>query len=361
LSCVHINTESHNINALCEAHLFVACLQDCSGMQRVGRRIGLPRPQGRISVLRCVIVWRHVILVALLTVIICSAWQISLNLPPARQARAFVGSEKQSKEEHAMVRQPTADGQRHPSAVDHLRTLLTAEVSSAEDWGATTPPIGQQCLDANQHLVGGTTANEKPDGATSNSLHNVRCHWYPAPGRHLQCCCEGSFQDSKLPSANRQTNVTHLGLRCLPSFIIVGAQKSGTTALFAQLLNHTAVSVLAPRRKEIHYFDSSLKLGLQYYLYHLVDSLQAVNTWVEPPTNRDSNPFPSWTVSELQSFASATGNTFRIMRFVATHLTGETTPSYVLGRDTMRHIRNMLPTARLIFLMRNPVDRTYSE
>ncbi len=43
-------------------------------------------------------------------------------------------------------------------------------------------------------------------------------------------------------------------LRGLPDFIIVGAQKAGTTAFYSYLIQHP--TVLPALKKEIHFFDN---------------------------------------------------------------------------------------------------------
>ena len=55
-------------------------------------------------------------------------------------------------------------------------------------------------------------------------------------------------------------------LRGLPSALIIGAQKSGTTSLFNYLVRHP--DVLAPFAKEIHYFDLHYDRGLRWYRGH---------------------------------------------------------------------------------------------
>ncbi|HVD33452.1 MAG TPA: hypothetical protein VNC19_07735, partial [Gemmatimonadales bacterium] len=52
-------------------------------------------------------------------------------------------------------------------------------------------------------------------------------------------------------------------LRGLPSALIIGAQRSGTTSLFNYLVQHP--DVLPPLGKEIHYFDFLYDRGLRYY------------------------------------------------------------------------------------------------
>ena len=53
------------------------------------------------------------------------------------------------------------------------------------------------------------------------------------------------------------------GGRPLPDFLIIGAQKAGTTSLHAYLTQHT--SVVAPVTKEVHFFDHEYQRGSGWY------------------------------------------------------------------------------------------------
>ena len=69
----------------------------------------------------------------------------------------------------------------------------------------------------------------------------LSCRIMPAPPEVLgnQCCCwlgEGAFS-------------------CLPSVVVVGAQKAGTTALFSMLAQHPWVGIT--RFKEMHFFNKA--------------------------------------------------------------------------------------------------------
>jgi hypothetical protein len=101
----------------------------------------------------------------------------------------------------------------------------------------------------------------------------------------------------------------------LPNFVIIGAQKSGTTSLYAYLRAHPDV-FLAPG-KEIHYFDSHLDEGLDWY---------------------------------KAKFAGAT--TERTI--------GEATPNYMYFGEGLNRMAEVIPEARLVAILRNPVDRAYS-
>lgn len=102
----------------------------------------------------------------------------------------------------------------------------------------------------------------------------------------------------------------------LPTFLILGTQKGGTTSLWDYLSRHPAVS--ATYNKEIHFFDLNYSRGLDWYLAH----------------------FPS-------SRSTPT-------------VTGEASPYYMFHPHAPGRIANTVPDARLIVLLRNPVDRAYS-
>ncbi|MEM1042736.1 MAG: sulfotransferase domain-containing protein [Bacteroidota bacterium] len=107
--------------------------------------------------------------------------------------------------------------------------------------------------------------------------------------------------------------------RVLPDFLLIGAQKAGTTSLYHYLTQHPRV--LPVHRKEVHYFDIGYRRGLGWY----------------------RSFFP--TAREVQREAA---------------LTGEASPYYLFHPQVPARIRQDLPDAKLIVLMRNPVDRAYS-
>jgi len=55
-------------------------------------------------------------------------------------------------------------------------------------------------------------------------------------------------------------------LRARPDFVILGAQRGGTTSLYTWLSSHPQVSPAI--RKEIHYFDNHYDLGPRWYRWH---------------------------------------------------------------------------------------------
>jgi hypothetical protein len=111
---------------------------------------------------------------------------------------------------------------------------------------------------------------------------------------------------------------------CLPSFIVAGAQKSGTTALAVLLDAHPSISMSAV--KEPHFFDDPKRYAMG------IHKLYAEMFPEIPVTTRQPN------------FISA-----------------EATPFYIASREVCARIALHLPHVRLVVLLRDPVERAYSE
>jgi hypothetical protein len=105
------------------------------------------------------------------------------------------------------------------------------------------------------------------------------------------------------------------GNRPLPSFLIIGAAKAGTTSLHEHLCQHPRVA--APRAKEIHYFDFSYRRGSGWYRAH----------------------FPRAAEGEIS---------------------GEATPYYLFHPAVPERVAGDLPGVKLIALLRDPIDRAFS-
>jgi hypothetical protein len=106
----------------------------------------------------------------------------------------------------------------------------------------------------------------------------------------------------------------------LPSFLIIGAARCGTTSLFVQLQQHPDVYLPPSKRPEPHFFlkEDEYRKGLRYY----------------------SNRFFTWWNGESAA--------------------GEASTSYIYQDYVPGRIHKHLPEVRLILLLRNPVDRAYS-
>jgi hypothetical protein len=107
-------------------------------------------------------------------------------------------------------------------------------------------------------------------------------------------------------------------VRPLPDFLILGAQKAGTTALYAYLRRHPRIT--GPSWKEVSYFDRHYARG------------------------------EGWYRGNFPNLARTRGK-----------LVGEASPSYVFHPLGPERVRALVPEARLIVLVRDPVDRAYSQ
>lgn len=106
--------------------------------------------------------------------------------------------------------------------------------------------------------------------------------------------------------------------RILPNVILGGVQKSGTTSAHWTLDSHPEI-FLPPRPQELHYFDDEANYarGIDWYAKH----------------------FRDWNGQKVVA---------------------QTSPLYIYLPEVPGRIHAALGDARLVFLLRNPVDRAHS-
>jgi hypothetical protein len=102
----------------------------------------------------------------------------------------------------------------------------------------------------------------------------------------------------------------------MPDFLIIGAQKCGTTSLYYYLTQHP--DIVPATQKEVHFFDLNFHKGIEWY--------QA--------------QFPLKTNPQ--------------------QLTGESSPYYVFHPCVPRRIYQLFPNIKLIVLLRDPITRAWS-
>ena len=114
-------------------------------------------------------------------------------------------------------------------------------------------------------------------------------------------------------------------VRYLPEFIIIGAQKSGTTSLFDYLSQHP--NLIPSYNKEVHFFDGGLNphvdnfnKGLAWYLTHFPLKLELTNN--------------------KKAF--------------------EASPLYLFNPLVPKRISESIPNVKLIAVLRNPTERAIS-
>jgi hypothetical protein len=104
----------------------------------------------------------------------------------------------------------------------------------------------------------------------------------------------------------------------LPTFVIIGAPRSGTTSLAYSLSQHPEVFVTM-QVKELHFFDTNFDRGLDWY---------------------------------REQFSGPDAD--------AAKAAGEATPTYMYDEEAMSRMAETVPDAKLVAILRNPVDRAYS-
>ncbi len=119
----------------------------------------------------------------------------------------------------------------------------------------------------------------------------------------------------------------------LPNFIVVGAAKAGTTALYWYLSEHPSIAM------------SSVK-ETNYFAYGLDES--GALLYGDPDLHR----FPITTLAEYEALFAGADAGMAI---------GEASPIYLECPEAAGRIRHQLPDARIICGLRDPVDRAYSD
>ena len=112
--------------------------------------------------------------------------------------------------------------------------------------------------------------------------------------------------------------------RVLPDFVIIGVHKGGTTSLYDYLAAHP--QVVPAFEKEVHYFDSRYD-------------------------------------GDEASYRMSFPNTARMAAVARRHgqaITGEASPYYISHPHIPARVKAMVPDARLVLVLRDPVDRAIS-
>lgn len=102
----------------------------------------------------------------------------------------------------------------------------------------------------------------------------------------------------------------------LPDFIVIGAKRAGTSALFAMLRQHPEIHT--GEWKEVHFFDHYYEKG------------------------------PDWYRAQFQDGVDG-------------QMVGEATQTYMFDPKIPARMASVVPNAKLIATLRDPVERAYSE
>jgi hypothetical protein len=134
------------------------------------------------------------------------------------------------------------------------------------------------------------------------------------------------YSQTIFSNEERRQRLMTASQRALPDFIIIGAQKSGTTSLFNLLGQHPQIELSVV--KQVRYFDGGLDPDF--------DNFKQGIDWYR-------SFFP------LQSNLADLGA-----------MTGEASPMYLFHPLVPERIYNALPNVKLIVILRNPTQRAIS-
>lgn len=134
---------------------------------------------------------------------------------------------------------------------------------------------------------------------------------------------EGELRLGPLRPAGRWVSAP---ARARPDFLVIGAQKSGTTSLHRYLIEHPCIRWA--NTKEVHFFNNAYTLGVSWYL--------AQFPW-------------RW---ETRAAGRRRGERTAV---------GEATPEYLFHPRVPARVHAFGPGMRLIAVLRDPVDRAYSQ
>ncbi|MCX6199784.1 MAG: sulfotransferase [Bacteroidetes bacterium] len=137
---------------------------------------------------------------------------------------------------------------------------------------------------------------------------------------------EKLYDDNVVPKVNRYFHLT-ASHRMLPSFFIAGVQKGGTTSLCQYAGQHP--QIIPPQRKDIYFFNNEIhhQKGINWYRAH----------------------FPHIAYKKI----------YEVMYGVKA-VTFDGTPNYFDTPMAAQRLKKEFPDAKIILLLRNPVERAYS-
>jgi len=123
----------------------------------------------------------------------------------------------------------------------------------------------------------------------------------------------------------------------LPNFLIIGAMKSGTTSLYHYLKQHPQIYMSSIKEPNFFALEGS---NLEF---NGAEGKERIQRWVK----RESVT----SIEEYRALFRRAANETAI---------GEASPMYLYSPEAPYRIRHYVPEAKLITILRNPVERAYS-
>ncbi len=134
----------------------------------------------------------------------------------------------------------------------------------------------------------------------------------------------------------------------LPDFIVVGANKGGTTSIYHYLKQHPEV-YLSPV-KEPHYFSKDIDINL-FKREFAQNKLQDIDRYLSGDMQQEYHA----------AFIRDREQYIRLFKHVTTQkAVGELSTSYLYSSVAAEEIKKEIPGCKIIICLRNPIERAYS-
>lgn len=134
----------------------------------------------------------------------------------------------------------------------------------------------------------------------------------------------------------------------LPDFFIVGSAKSGTTSLYNYLRQHPQIYL--PPVKEVYFFATDID-NKKFRPDYAKNVNINIDKWLE--AGMKTEIFQAY-ISDWEKYKS-------LFRFAGDKkATGEMTNAYLYSTQAANNISQKFPHAKIIMILRNPVERAFS-
>ncbi|MBP8917862.1 MAG: sulfotransferase domain-containing protein [Chitinophagales bacterium] len=134
----------------------------------------------------------------------------------------------------------------------------------------------------------------------------------------------------------------------LPTFIVVGANKGGTTSIYHYLKQHKQV-YLSPV-KEPHFFSKDIDVNL-FKREFAQNKLQDIDKYVNGEMKEE---FHAAFIRDIEQYKKL------FSKVQDQKAVGELSTSYLFSEVAAKEIKALIPDCKIIICLRNPFDRAYS-
>ena len=150
----------------------------------------------------------------------------------------------------------------------------------------------------------------------------------------------------------------------LPDFLCIGAQKSGTTWLCRNIEKHPEIWI--PPFKEIHYFDNlrkkiELNIFVKTQIERRVRRLIKMPFFILHSLRKGDYQRMKWFLRWYFLMMNDSRYT-SLFNPDKGQISGELTPGYsIIKSEEIAKVKGILPNVKIIYLLRNPVERVWSQ